>query len=61
MGCPKTMRAAGFGNWLIALAATLLWLSAGYCLAQQPKTPAADTASAAAGDIAIGAPVKLIG
>jgi hypothetical protein len=53
IGCRKTMRTARSSDWLFALAATLVLLPAGYCLAQQPKAPAADPASAAAaGDIA---------
>jgi hypothetical protein len=51
IGCPDRMKSNRFGKSLFALVATLALLPSSHGLAQQPKAPAADSATAA-GDIA---------
>ncbi len=50
-GCRRKMNNGSFRKSLFASVATLVLLPAGYSLAQQPETPAAESATAA-GDIA---------
>ena len=51
IGCLKEMNSGRLSKSLLALAAALVLLPAGHSLAQQPRAPAADPATAA-GDIA---------